>query len=614
MLVTATWANRGRRRRRAGRRQARRACLSPPRGRTSGHPRDARRRGSRCCRRPRRPRLTCDGSGSGRPGSSRRSPRRRPVGDREHGHLVGDRVALGLASGSGDSSSVSLAEHQGHGATLRPSRRALDVGARSAHGQHAARRASTTRRRSRRPPGAPDRRSGRARPVRRPTSRTPAVPPVRGRSRSGSSRGGTRATDRGPTARAPATAPPASRYAVSTPAAVSAELPARHRHRGLREIVRGEARQHDVPVAQLRPVGRDEQVLLVDVAVAQHLGGRVPRLEQRRRPSGEPLRRGELLGPRCAGLARSRDEVGPDVRGRAADPTDIQVRCHRAQRQGMHRRQSATDPVREVAHRPARGARVRTRPTGAGAPAPRRNRPSARRTPTPRPSRDSAPARASPLPRRARRARAASPRRATRASAARPRRCAAPSRRSRRARSASRHTRFDQPPGTSAYAVTSPGSPNAASTAAGSGASARTASGRGTSTSMPHRWRRSPPRVHAGAMAGTEPENKYAVTLDDLEAAVRVPLEDQASEQPSDPPDLTDAEQLDERRQPASPAAPDQQRRCPALCRFPEARRGGKRQSAGHERGCDRATPRRRGARGGARGRDRRRPGRGWPS
>jgi hypothetical protein len=50
-------------------------------------------------------------------------------------------------------------------------------------------------------------------------------------------------------------------------------------------------------------------------------------------------------------------------------------------------------------------------------------------------------------------------------------------------------------------------------------------------------------------MVGTEPENKYAVTLDDLEAAVRVPLEDQASEQPSDPPDLTDAEQLDERRQ-----------------------------------------------------------------
>ena len=50
-------------------------------------------------------------------------------------------------------------------------------------------------------------------------------------------------------------------------------------------------------------------------------------------------------------------------------------------------------------------------------------------------------------------------------------------------------------------------------------------------------------------MTGSESESKYAVTLDALEAAIRVPLEDQTTEQPSAPPDLTDAEQLDERRQ-----------------------------------------------------------------
>jgi hypothetical protein len=50
-------------------------------------------------------------------------------------------------------------------------------------------------------------------------------------------------------------------------------------------------------------------------------------------------------------------------------------------------------------------------------------------------------------------------------------------------------------------------------------------------------------------MAVTEPEKKYAVTLDDLEAAARVPLEAQTSEQPSSPPDVTDGDWLDERRQ-----------------------------------------------------------------
>ena len=50
-------------------------------------------------------------------------------------------------------------------------------------------------------------------------------------------------------------------------------------------------------------------------------------------------------------------------------------------------------------------------------------------------------------------------------------------------------------------------------------------------------------------MADTQPESKYAIALDDLEAAARVPLEAQTSEQPSGPPDLSDADQLDERRQ-----------------------------------------------------------------
>ena len=55
--------------------------------------------------------------------------------------------------------------------------------------------------------------------------------------------------------------------------------------------------------------------------------------------------------------------------------------------------------------------------------------------------------------------------------------------------------------------------------------------------------------MHAGPVADTAPEKTYAVSLDDLEATAHVPLEDQTSEQPSAPPDLTDAEQLDARRQ-----------------------------------------------------------------
>jgi hypothetical protein len=66
---------------------------------------------------------------------------------------------------------------------------------------------------------------------------------------------------------------------------------------------------------------------------------------------------------------------------------------------------------------------------------------------------------------------------------------------------------------------------------------------------MPHRLRGRHRQAHAEGMAQSEPDNKYAVTLDDLEAAAHVPLEDQSREQPSAPPDLTDAEQLDERRQ-----------------------------------------------------------------
>jgi hypothetical protein len=50
-------------------------------------------------------------------------------------------------------------------------------------------------------------------------------------------------------------------------------------------------------------------------------------------------------------------------------------------------------------------------------------------------------------------------------------------------------------------------------------------------------------------MPGPRPDSPYAVTLDDLEATVRGPLEDQTSEQPAWAPDITDAEQLDERRQ-----------------------------------------------------------------
>ncbi len=66
---------------------------------------------------------------------------------------------------------------------------------------------------------------------------------------------------------------------------------------------------------------------------------------------------------------------------------------------------------------------------------------------------------------------------------------------------------------------------------------------------MPHGWCPGLPRVHAEVMAATVPENKYAVSLDDLEASTHVPLEDQTTEQQSAPPDVTDAEQLEERRQ-----------------------------------------------------------------
>jgi hypothetical protein len=50
-------------------------------------------------------------------------------------------------------------------------------------------------------------------------------------------------------------------------------------------------------------------------------------------------------------------------------------------------------------------------------------------------------------------------------------------------------------------------------------------------------------------MARSEPDNKYAVTFDDLEAAARVPLEDQTTQQTAAPPDVTDDDWLDARRQ-----------------------------------------------------------------
>ena len=50
-------------------------------------------------------------------------------------------------------------------------------------------------------------------------------------------------------------------------------------------------------------------------------------------------------------------------------------------------------------------------------------------------------------------------------------------------------------------------------------------------------------------MAAPVPEKKYAITLDDLEADAHVPLEAQTSEQPAAPPDVTDGDWLDERRQ-----------------------------------------------------------------
>ena len=56
-------------------------------------------------------------------------------------------------------------------------------------------------------------------------------------------------------------------------------------------------------------------------------------------------------------------------------------------------------------------------------------------------------------------------------------------------------------------------------------------------------------RVDADDMSGPAPTPRYAVPLHDLEASVRVPPEEQTSEQPSAPRDLTDAEQLDAQRQ-----------------------------------------------------------------
>jgi hypothetical protein len=66
---------------------------------------------------------------------------------------------------------------------------------------------------------------------------------------------------------------------------------------------------------------------------------------------------------------------------------------------------------------------------------------------------------------------------------------------------------------------------------------------------MPHPLRRAQERVDADGMAAPDPANKYAVSLDDLEASTHVPLEDQTPEQPSAPADVSDAEQLEERRQ-----------------------------------------------------------------
>ena len=73
--------------------------------------------------------------------------------------------------------------------------------------------------------------------------------------------------------------------------------PGTHRERGVREVVRGHGRQHDVPVDQHRARGGAEQVLLVDVAVAQHCGIRVGGGEQRRRTARRRLGVHEVRRP-----------------------------------------------------------------------------------------------------------------------------------------------------------------------------------------------------------------------------------------------------------------------------------------------------------------------------
>jgi hypothetical protein len=66
---------------------------------------------------------------------------------------------------------------------------------------------------------------------------------------------------------------------------------------------------------------------------------------------------------------------------------------------------------------------------------------------------------------------------------------------------------------------------------------------------MPHPLRDRRRQAHAEDMTGTESERTYAVSLDELESTVRVPVEDQTTEQPSEPPDVTDGDWLDQRRQ-----------------------------------------------------------------
>ena len=50
-------------------------------------------------------------------------------------------------------------------------------------------------------------------------------------------------------------------------------------------------------------------------------------------------------------------------------------------------------------------------------------------------------------------------------------------------------------------------------------------------------------------MAQDRTESPYAVPVDALEESVRVAPEDLSTEQPSSPPDVTDADWLDARRQ-----------------------------------------------------------------